>query len=774
MHVVIANERLIPRFGVDRLLLALAEGFRAAGHRVTLVCCRCDVKTAQARADRLEVLGFARGALETEDRIMSAKLAQIVRERARGEPVVVLVGGWPFFTFASEAATLNVPTVFVDAGAVPHDGMGEPEIHGQRALRRLRAKQLSRFTRVTPISRFIAESQTVPERGSSAGVQVIPLGADHVERPMFEGRAHDEPPPILKEVREGVRAGVRHVLALGRWEPGNYKNSAAALEVLDVARAQGVDARLVVLATADEMQVPGPLRPHVVAAGHPDDRALTELMRLCDVGVSLSRWEGFNLPLAEMQQLGRPALALAVGAHPEVVAAPELLCADAVGMGHKVAALLKGEMDVADALERFVGTLPWSRTVDRYLTLFEALVRPRRGRPCSLREARLVVDVTNSARDVANSGVVRVTRRLSAALQDLGQPLLFVAWDAEAWDYRLLRPEEHAVLQINGGPQDPLAQMTPPHGGYGSLDDALRLGGAAPLTFLVPEVVLDHSLGHRLRRIRRRGGKAAALLYDLIPVEFPEFCSHEVLDAFPAYVDALFEADAIYADSAFAAGQFERYATGAGRAPPPLSVEWLPGQFGDHPRGGLELPTTSRRVDILCVSTIEPRKNHRVLLAAFRKVVDRRPDLELRLHLVGNAYAGGEALAADVRAACRAGDVSWRGVVSDEELLRLYRDSAFTVYPSLVEGFGIPVLESLWMGRPCLCNDDGVMAELAAGGGCLSVDMTDVGAVADAVERLAADPALRRRLGAEALARPIRTWGDYGRDVRDRLEVLVS
>src|SRR4029450_9727556 len=85
--------------------------------------------------------------------------------------------------------------------------------------------------------------------------------------------------------------------------------------------------------------------------------------------------------------------------------------------------------------------------------------------------------------------------------------------------------------------------------------------------------------------------------------------------------------------------------------------------------------------------------------------------------------------------------------------------AAFTIYPSLVEGYGLPVAESLWMGRPCLCHSEGVMAELAGDGGWLKGDMTDTAAIERALERLAGDFGLRRRLAEEAMRRPLLGWG---------------
>ena len=83
----------------------------------------------------------------------------------------------------------------------------------------------------------------------------------------------------------------------------------------------------------------------------------------------------------------------------------------------------------------------------------------------------------------------------------------------------------------------------------------------------------------------------------------------------------------------------------------------------------------------------------------------------------------------------------------------------------MVEGFGLPVIESLWFGRPCICANFSVMAENAAGGGCLTTDVRDPEALAAAILQLAESPELRRKIAAEAVTRPLKSWADYAEEV---------
>jgi glycosyltransferase involved in cell wall biosynthesis len=99
--------------------------------------------------------------------------------------------------------------------------------------------------------------------------------------------------------------------------------------------------------------------------------------------------------------------------------------------------------------------------------------------------------------------------------------------------------------------------------------------------------------------------------------------------------------------------------------------------------------------------------------------------------------------------------------VDDESLHRAYRECSFTVYPSVREGFGLPILESLWHGRPCVCGRNGALGEVAGDGGCLLVNQEDVSSLADGVRRLLNDPQTYDRLWEEAQHRTFRSWDNY-------------
>ncbi len=147
----------------------------------------------------------------------------------------------------------------------------------------------------------------------------------------------------------------------------------------------------------------------------------------------------------------------------------------------------------------------------------------------------------------------------------------------------------------------------------------------------------------------------------------------------------------------------------------------------------------------LSVGTIEPRKNQRRLLEAYRKVGSPLP-------LV---LAGGEGWLMDEFAAAQG--VELTGYVSDAELEWLYRNCFGFLYPSLFEGFGMPVLEAITLGAPVICSNTTSLPEVA-GDAAILVDPRDVGAIAAAMQTLP-----RERLKRAAPAQAARfSWKESG------------
>jgi glycosyltransferase involved in cell wall biosynthesis len=143
---------------------------------------------------------------------------------------------------------------------------------------------------------------------------------------------------------------------------------------------------------------------------------------------------------------------------------------------------------------------------------------------------------------------------------------------------------------------------------------------------------------------------------------------------------------------------------------------------------------------LLAVGTLEPRKNLPRLLAAFGEVTDELPDHWLVV--VGPVGWGPK-----LQPTWESVRVKLAGPVGDATLHALYEKADGLAYPSLYEGFGLPVLEAMAHGTPVLTSDRSSLPEVA-GDAALLVDPLDRGAIAKGLHRLVADGDLRERLAA--------------------------
>lgn len=162
---------------------------------------------------------------------------------------------------------------------------------------------------------------------------------------------------------------------------------------------------------------------------------------------------------------------------------------------------------------------------------------------------------------------------------------------------------------------------------------------------------------------------------------------------------------------------------------------------------------------VLGVGTIEPRKNHIRLLAAFERLQAADPDLRL---VLAGSWGWRSSRFRDALARSPVRDrVVLLGHVSDGTLAALLGSCAAMAYPSTYEGFGLPVLEAMAAGAPVVTSDVSSLPEVA-GGAAVLVDPLDVGSIADGLVE-----AIRRRDGLIEAGRKraaARTWLDVGRD----------
>jgi glycosyltransferase involved in cell wall biosynthesis len=159
----------------------------------------------------------------------------------------------------------------------------------------------------------------------------------------------------------------------------------------------------------------------------------------------------------------------------------------------------------------------------------------------------------------------------------------------------------------------------------------------------------------------------------------------------------------------------------------------------------------------LCVSAALVHKNLDALIHAFARIAAVRTDLALVI--AGHAGREHDRLRALADGTGHGPRVVLTGWISDSDLEGLYALATCCAYPSLLEGFGLPVLEAMARGVPIACSDASSLPEVAGDAADL-FDGRDIASIARAIERLADDPAHVRELVARGFRRVGGfTWG---------------
>jgi glycosyltransferase involved in cell wall biosynthesis len=275
-----------------------------------------------------------------------------------------------------------------------------------------------------------------------------------------------------------------------------------------------------------------------------------------------------------------------------------------------------------------------------------------------------------------------------------------------------------------------------------------------------------------------RGIRYAILCYDIIVLQFPQYWRTSDLEnfrrhfhrAFPAADLVMFTARVIEFD---ARAYCQAHGLALGRtAIVPLGADPVRqvGPASDVRTCGLEPGKY-----VLFVSTIEPRKGHRMLLQAWRTLKQKGVTQAhgFQLALVGRPGWLVDDLMADLAAEQDAGSLQVLSDVDDGLLGALYRDCAFCVFPSEYEGYGLPVVEAFQYGKAVIASTGGAVPELV-GDLMPCLDATDTDAWTETIGLWISRPDIRLLHEGKLRAhyRPM-TWQEASARVFDTLQTKM-
>jgi glycosyltransferase involved in cell wall biosynthesis len=174
---------------------------------------------------------------------------------------------------------------------------------------------------------------------------------------------------------------------------------------------------------------------------------------------------------------------------------------------------------------------------------------------------------------------------------------------------------------------------------------------------------------------------------------------------------------------------------------------------------------------VMTVGDLQPRKNHLRLIQAFEEVLRSYPHLPHHLVLVGKETWYSNTVRAAAEKSPAGSRIHFTGFVEDDELLRLYGACDLFVYPSLYEGFGLPILEAMACGRSVACSNTSAMPEVADSAALL-FDPNSVPEMVRAMRDLLLDAELRTRMERLGLHRA--TLFSWEKSARKTLDVYYE
>jgi glycosyltransferase involved in cell wall biosynthesis len=388
---------------------------------------------------------------------------------------------------------------------------------------------------------------------------------------------------------------------------------------------------------------------------------------------------------------------------------------------------------------------------------------------------KVFIDVTSSCRSVQNTGMQRMTRKIFAELSRFTR-VRPICWNSAGNFYTqlgepeygfLTRPfkvRSHAMSRPDWRGHDPLTELCRRLWRRRfELEKEIESGDI----FFVPDIYRDSRREILPNFLKQTQARTVAIFHDATDLRLTSVYGDRSRKSRP-YVESLALFDLVICVSEEARDDLHYFWKKYGCAPTATCVEPWPGEF----EGAVHQPSGNTQNNLVVyVSSFHGRKNHLRLLHAAEKLWSEGSPFEL--HLIGrNVDMPFNKIVRQIwKLRLRGRPLRWLRHVNDETLSGAYRDCRFTVYPSLMEGFGLPIVESLLHGKPCVCGGNGALGEVARGGGCLIIDQTSENTIAAGIKKLLTDQEVYLRLCTEARARKFRSWSHYTQKLLEHLQL---
>ena len=493
---------------------------------------------------------------------------------------------------------------------------------------------------------------------------------------------------------------------------------------------------------------------------HVSDADIERFYKNCNFTVFPSLEEGYGLPIAESLSHTKPCICANFGAMAELTVNGGCLAVDT----HSVDAILDAitgliedeelyRQKIDEIIQRpvktwheYAGEIANSMDLQQFGKRYDGFIY-------------YWIDATLAVK--ANTGIQRVNRQLAKELISQGHKLVPIKWDETSDGIVVASSSDLQYMARWNGPAEDGWQKT--------FDPEKHGKGAA---YLMVELPLDRPLDVQRKIIeffRRRSVWCTAVFYDTIPHKLRDIYPEPFSAAHREYMEILDDMDLIMPISDTSADDLIHYLNLSQCRALALeerirSVE-LPSEFPEVDRRFDNNVSVEGTFNILAVGTVEPRKNHETMIKAFFAAEKKSPRA-IKLTIVGIEQSYDTELPGKITQLIGSStSIEWIKNASDKTLREHYEKADLTLYASIEEGFGLPIVESLWFGIPCVCSNAGQMAELAAHGGCEVVDILSVEDMSNVITHLANNPERMIQLKQQIRIRHFKSWGDYASGV---------
>lgn len=355
-----------------------------------------------------------------------------------------------------------------------------------------------------------------------------------------------------------------------------------------------------------------------------------------------------------------------------------------------------------------------------------------------------------------NSGIQRYVRNLSAALINSGVNLIPVT--LEHGELTILDNFGLSTMAKYGGPKENSWCL----GELQTTSDQI-IDFAKKIIY--PELPINMStsnLKEIMSACKANNLKVISVFHDAVTIILKDIYGELAANLFMKYMEDLSSSDIIVSVSNSSNNDYNLIIKNPENKKLKTITLPIPNQINVRQVPSIK-DNNSKNIEILCVSTFDLRKNQMSLLKAFghAKKISRESGYNLNLTLIA-AYKGPKGLMNQIYQYAKKYNVEVIVDASDEVIKQKYLKADFTVYPSLYEGYGIPIVESLSHNTPVLCSNTSSMIELAQNlGGIETFDPKNLKQMASSILSMSTNYNKRMSLAKEIGQIKGSTWKDF-------------